>query len=242
MHITDMWRGYERHGFTFEGKQAYVVLPHQPDASGRWLLKTEYFDAFPEFELAMLERGFHLAYVTNDTRWHTEEDDHRKDRFAAYLVQQYGLAERCLPVGMSCGGMQAVYFAARYPQRVAALYLDAPVLNLLSCPCALGDADEGFFDEFYANIGLTVSQLLNYRNHPIDKVPALLQHHLPVMLVAGDSDTVVPYHENGAHLEQKYREADGDITVIIKPGCGHHPHGLEDLTPIIDFAERTYKE
>ena len=240
MSVTDIWNGYERHTFTFEGKEAFVVLPQQADAARRWMLKTEYFGAFPDFELAMLERGFHLAYVANDTRWHTAEDDHRKARFAAHLAREYGLSTRCLPVGMSCGGMQAVYFAARYPQCVAALYLDAPVLNLLSCPYGVGDAGNEFIAEFQAHTGLNLTDMINYRNHPIDCVPALLAAQLPVMLVAGDSDTVVPFHENGAALEAMYREADGDITVILKPGCGHHPHGLTDLTPLIDFTYRTY--
>ena len=39
---------------------------------------------------------------------------------------------------MSCGGMHAVYIAAKYPEYVSLLYLDAPVLNLLSCPCGIG--------------------------------------------------------------------------------------------------------
>ncbi len=241
MYVTDTWRGYERRRFELDGREAFVVLPRRPDPAGRWLLKTEYFDAFPEFELAMLERGFHLAYVPNDTRWHTPADDHRKEMLAARLQQWLGLCPRCLPVGMSCGGLQAVYFAARYPQRVAALYLDAPVLNLLSCPYGVGDAGDEFIAEFQAHTGMTLTDLINYRNHPIDHVPTLLEHRLPVMLVAGDSDTVVPFHENGAALEAMYRQAGEDITVILKPGCGHHPHGLTDLTPLIDFAERTYK-
>lgn len=28
-----------------------------------------------------------------------------------------------------------------------------------------------------------------------------------------------------------------DITYIIKPGCKHHPHSLEDVKPIVDFVE-----
>ncbi len=242
MCTSDMWNGYERRVFTFEGKDAFLVLPSKPDAARRWLLKTEYFGAFPDFEIAMLRRGFHLAYVANDTRWHTQEDDHRKARFAAFLHKEHGLSPRCLPVGMSCGGMQAVYFAARYPQCVASLYLDAPVLNLLSCPCGVGDAGDELYEEFHRHTGLTLTDMINYRHHPIDCVPALLERHIPVMLVAGDSDTVVPYHENGAALEAMYRQAGADITVIIKPGCEHHPHGLTDLTPLIDFAERTYRE
>ncbi len=32
--------------------------------------------------------------------------------------------------------------------------------------------------------------------------------------------------------------ADSDLEVYIKPECGHHPHGLPDPEPIVDFIIR----
>jgi hypothetical protein len=48
---------------------------------------------------------------------------------------------------------------------------------------------------------------------------------------------VVPYEENGKLLYDAYVRHGGGITQVVKPGCGHHPHGLEDLTPLVEFAE-----
>ena len=51
---------------------------------------------------------------------------------------------------MSCGGLCAINFAAKYPDLVSVLYLDAPVVNLLSCPMGfgvgepLGEGDAGW--------------------------------------------------------------------------------------------------
>ena len=59
-------------------------------------------------------------------------------------------------------------------------------------------------------------------------------------MVYGDSDPVVPYDENGKYLEEFYRANGGDIVTICKPGCAHHPHGLEDQTPLVDFIEKRY--
>lgn len=139
---------------------------------------------------------------------------------------------------MSCGGMHAVYFAAKYPERIAALYLDAPVLNLLSCPAGVGLAGDEMYEEFVRDTGMTKSDLINYRNHPIDHIDALLRHNIPIFLVAGDSDSTVPYVENGKVLYEYYCKNGGDITQIVKPGCDHHPHGLTDNAPLIAFAER----
>lgn len=233
------WNGFEQKDLIFEGREAILILPHQPRGDGKWLLKTEYFGAFPAFELGMLERGYYLAHLKSTSRWCPEEDTHARARFCAYLHQEFGLAPQCLPVGMSCGGMQAVYLAAEHPECVAALYLDAPVLNLLSCPCALGEAVHSLYEEFHRHTGRTVSDLLNDRNHPIDRVEELLAAKIPVFLCCGDSDKTVPYKENGLQLSRKY-QGSGLLTEVLKPNCDHHPHSLTDLSPLYAFAEKYY--
>lgn len=231
------WNGYRQLEFSLDGRKVLLVLPHEAKGNN-WLLKTEYFGAFPNFELAMLERGWHLAYIENETRWYKESDSEAKAALCDYLSKNFSLSEKCMCVGMSCGGMQAVYFAARHPECVKALYLDAPVLNLLSCPCNVGrDVFPGMYQEFHEKTGMTLHDLINYRNHPIDNVQPILEHRIPVMLVCGDADVTVPYDENGLILSQKLRAADHPFREILKPGCGHHPHGLEDPAPIIEFAE-----
>ncbi len=233
-----IWNGFKRIDFEFDGKHAILVFPHEANENKNWMLKTEYFDAFPEFEIQMLNRGWHLAYVANVTRWCLDEDLDRKARFAEYLAKEYGLYKKCLPVGMSCGGLIGTKFAARHPEYVSALYIDAPVMNFLSCPAGVGIAGGEMFSEFVNATGISLSELINYREHPIDKKHILLENNIPIIMVYGDSDDVVPYSENGAHLEKFYRENGGTIFTYGKEGCGHHPHGLEDNTPIIEFAEK----
>ena len=66
----------------------------------------------------------------------------RVRRFRDFLTAEFGLSEKCVPVGMSCGGLHAVKLAAAHPEMVSALYLDAPVINLLSCPFGLGGGSD----------------------------------------------------------------------------------------------------
>ena len=230
--------------FTLLGRSCKLICPPEGTANGKWLLKTEYLTAFPSFEIKMLNRGYHVAYIENKTRWHAESDDDAKAALAKLLNTEFGLCEKCMPVGMSCGGMQAIYFAAKYPEHVAALYLDAPVTNLLSCPGHVGqrtlEENAKLLQEFTDHTGMTLSDLINYRNHPIDKMPLVLKAGIPVILVAGDSDRVVPYNENGFFVEKLYREGGGIIETYIKKGCDHHPHGLEDRSPLIRFVENYY--
>ncbi len=232
------WNGYDRIDFDFEGKRAILVFPKSPNSGKNWLLKTEYFDAFPNFEIEMLKRGWHLAFIENTTRWCLDRDLDLKKRFVTHLSKELGLGPKCVPVGMSCGGLIGSKFAAIYPECVSALYLDAPVMNLLSCPAGLGKGDGAMMKEFVDATGITLSELISYREHPIDKMDALLQSQIPIIMVYGGDDNIVPYDENGAILEKYYRDNGGVIVAIGKENCGHHPHGLDDPTPIIEFVEK----
>lgn len=236
-----IYKGFRRLDFRFEGRNAILVLPETPINGNKWLYKTEYFEAFQDFEMEMVSKGYFLAHLENKSRWCPKEDTEIRDRFCSFLIKEYNLNPKCVLVGLSCGGMQAVYFAAAYPKYVAAMYLDAPVLNLLSCPYALGKAQTNFIEEFEKDMSTDLSQLINYRNHPIDHKEELLNGNVPVFMVGGDSDKTVPYDENGALLTDFYRKNGGVIFEMVKENCDHHPHGLSDNTPIIEFVEKYYR-
>ena len=239
--IETVWNGFKRIDFLFEGRNAIIVFPNTANQNKNWLMKTEYFDAFPQFEIDMLNRGWHLAYIENITRWCLDSDLELKKRFADYISGEYGLDKKLVPVGMSCGGLIATKFTAKYPEYIHCLYLDAPVMNFLSCPAGIGKAGDDMMEEFMNATGLDIVDLINYRENPVDKMHILLENKIPVIIVYGDSDDVVPYDENGAILEKYYRDNNANIVTIGKKGCGHHPHGLDDNTPIIKFVENIVK-
>ena len=164
--MEETWNGFRRLDFTFEGRSAILVLPEKQDKWGNFAMKTEYWDAFPGTEIALLKEGFALAYLKNANRWATPEDCHVRARFVRELSERYGLRDRCVPVGMSCGGAHAVQFAGLHPECVQALFLDAPVLNFCSCPAYLGRQDrlDGALEkEFFAAYPeMTRPQLLSF--------------------------------------------------------------------------------
>lgn len=238
--VQSVWNGFKRLDFKFNDRDCILICPDNAVKGNKWLYKTEYFDAFPQMEIEMLKKGYYLAHMQNKSRMCPREDTDMRPEFCEMLNREFGLNLKCALVGMSCGGMQAVYFAAKYPQYIACAYLDAPVMNYLSWPFALGVGEDDSSAEFIKAMGLELPQMLNFRNHPIDQKEALLKSGVPIMLVSGDSDKTVPFAENGQQLVNYYRQNGADIEVIIKEGGDHHPHGLPDNTPIIDFIEKHY--
>ena len=240
----ELWQNeFQKISFAFEEREALLILPHDDVKTDRLMLKTEYFGAFPALEKALLRKGYHLAYFKNRTRLGTDVDTDARARFIKYLHEHYGTREKCVPVGMSCGGMQAVHFAAIYPDLVSVMVLDAPVMNLFSWPFGFGECPvktgESERKEVLSALGLTLSQFISFREHPIDRIPTLVANKTPAVLVYGDSDSVVPYKENGFLLEKAYKEAGIPLFLSAKEGCDHHPHGPfeNDFEAVISFIE-----
>ncbi len=238
--MYDKFYGFETKRFKFEEKEAIVVFADESNRTNKWILKTEYFGAFPEVEVMLLKDGYNLAHVDNETRWCLESDTKRQADFCKYLHKCYEFHEKCALVGMSCGGMQSIYLAAEYPELVSVMYLDAPVINLLSCPGDLGAGCGGYFDEFQKAKGMDLSELIGYRNHPLDRIPELLKSNIPTILVSGNADTIVPFEENGRYLYQFAKEHELTLELYLKDGGDHHPHGLPDNSIVAEFIKKYY--
>ena len=236
----ELWRNkYRMESFSFEDRKAVIVFPEKRDARGRWALKTQYFAAFQDLEEALVERGFHLLYLENRNRWGTNDDLDAKERFMRAMAEKYDLAPKGMLVGMSCGGLHAIKQAARHPDTVSLLYLDAPVVNLLSCPFGLGacgsDIESHVKQETLDALGLTMSGMIAYRDHPLDRLPALVESRIPALLVWGEADSTVPFEENGLHVQKAYEQAGLPLLCQSKPGTGHHPHGPADMESALTF-------
>ena len=88
-YVISDFHGFECREFTLDGRAVKLVIPKEREPLGRWLIKTEYFGAFPSLEIEMLERGFHVAYIKNVTRWNLPSDNEAKEKLAALLEKGY---------------------------------------------------------------------------------------------------------------------------------------------------------
>ncbi len=234
------WNGFRRLDFEFEGYPALLVLPKEANAARRLAIKTEYFGAFPATEIAMLKAGYHLCYLKNRSRWGTDDDCERKKKFIDFLADEFGTARKVVTVGMSCGGFHAVSFASRYPEYISFLYLDAPLLTFFSA-APQRHAHENMevrWPEVQRAWGFrTYAEAYLYNDQPLHRLPILAEHRLPVGLVFGTSDEVVPAVENAEILREYYGQAGAPIRFWRRPSYGHHPHGLDNPEELLAYIE-----
>lgn len=230
--------GFECADFTFNNRSCKVVKPRKAATGLPWVWRARFWGHEPQADIALLERGFHVVYCDVTELFGNPEAIDIWDKFYSYM-QKLGLSKKVVLEGMSRGGVYVYNWAARYPNRVACVYADAPVLDLKSWPGGKGKgkgsaADwEIFKKDYQLN---TEDAVAKFKGNPIDKVKEIVKGQFPMLHVVGEADDVVPVAENTAIFEEKVNAAGGDITVIHKPGVGHHPHSLANPSPIVDFV------
>jgi pimeloyl-ACP methyl ester carboxylesterase len=160
------------------------------------------------------------------------------DVFYRDLTQKYGLSKKTVLEGLSRGGLYIYNWAAANPDKVACLYGDNPVCDFKSWPGGKGKGP-GSPDDWKKLIQdykfSSEPQALAYDKNPIDNLKPLADAKIPIIHLCGDADEVVPFDENTVILKARYEKLGGAFTLIVKPGFKHHPHGLDDPTPIVDF-------
>jgi len=232
------WHGYERFDFEVDGKAVLVVAPKQ-DAPGRpWVWHGEFFGHKPAPDIALLERGFHIVYMSVPDMLGSPRAVAHWNAFYRELTEKHGFAKKAALVGLSRGGLYCYNWAAANPDKVACLYGDAPVCDFKSWPGAFGkgkrsDRDWQLVLEQYGF--KNDDEAKAYTKNPVDNLAPLAAAKVPLLHVYGDADEVVPWDENTGVIAERYKKLGGDITLIVKPGVKHHPHGLEDSTPIVEF-------
>jgi len=234
---TSQWQGFERLDFQVAGRVAILVKPATAAEGNPWIWRAEFFGHEPQGDLALLAAGWHVAYFKVSNMYGAPAAIDLMAQFHDAVTHTYGLNAKAVIEGFSRGGLYAVNFAAAHPDKTAALYLDAPVLDIRSWPGGkgAGKGDKHCWEEAMKLYGLTEETAPAFKGNPLDHLEPLAKAGIPIIAVVGDADKTVPYPENTAILEQRYKALGGKIEVIVKPGVDHHPHSLKDPKPIVDF-------
>lgn len=235
------WNGFDKYDFEVDGKPVVVVAPKKAAPGRVWVWHGEFFGHKPAPDIALLEKGFHIAYMRINDMLGSPQAVKHWDAFYAELTGKHGLSGKPALVGLSRGGLYCYNWAIANPDKVACIYGDAPVCDFKSWP---GGKGKGKGD---AKNWALVLKLWNFKDeaealaakaNPIDNLEPLAKHQVPLLHVFGDADDVVPWDENTGIIAERYQRLGGSIQLIRKPGIGHHPHGLDDPSPIVEFIQR----
>ena len=148
------------------------------------------------------------------------------------LTKKRGFASKPCLLGRSRGGLWVTSWACEHADQVAGIAGIYPVFDLRTYP-GLAKAAPSYelkTEELQAKLT---------EHNPIERVGALAKAKVPVFIIHGDEDKVVPLKENSAELVARYEAAGAKeaVTLVVAKGQGHNFwEGFFRCPELIEFA------
>jgi len=196
------------------------TLPPYPDRAEQWMHEQ------------FLAAGVAVAGVDVGEAYGSPKSHEAFNALYQELTANRGFARQCCLLGRSRGGLAVSSWAIAHPERIAGLAGIYPVFDLRSYPSVHKAAPA---------YGITPEELTarNDELNPVALLGSLAQAGIPVLLLHGDVDTVVPLEANSGQLLKQYREAGLDSLVHLRmlKGQGHNMfEGFFRSQELVDFV------
>ena len=223
--------------FEIDGGKAFVYAAPTPGKDKPWLWyaptlkgvslfgRKFYFE--PLMKAGISVAGFDIGEVRG-----SPASTAKFTLFYEEMVKR-GYSAKPILLGQSRGGMMMMAWGMRHPDKVRAFVGIYPVCNLASWP--LKNSKEATLADFAMPEAELVAQLGQF--NPVDNLQGLLANQVPMFVVHGDSDVVVPYDLNTGVLKERYETGGGEVTVKLIPGEGHKVSpSFFECRELIDFV------
>jgi Prolyl oligopeptidase family len=198
----------------------FITLPVYPDEHEKWM------------DEQFLAAGIAVAGIDVGESFGSPAGNAIFEKFYEEMTTKRGFAQKPCLLGRSRGGLQASSWAIGHPDRVAGIAGIYPVFDFRSFPN---------IERAAPAYGLTPEEL-GVRQadfNPIERADVLAKARVPVSIIHGDVDVVVPLEANSASLVKRYTDAGAkdSIELIVANGQGHNYwEGFFRCQPLIDFA------
>jgi dipeptidyl aminopeptidase/acylaminoacyl peptidase len=225
--------------FLIEGRPAFVLLPEEEKRTTPqpWILYAPTLPGYPDshekwMHEQFLAAGVAVAGIDAGEAYGSPRGTELMTALYDELTQKRGFAAKPCLLGRSRGGLWGSAFAIAHPDKVAGIVGIYPVFDLTTYPGLekAAPAYEMTPEELRASLP---------QRNPIDRADVLAKAKIPVCIIHGDEDAVVPLKENSAALAAAYERAGaGDaVQLIVAKGQGHNFwEGFFRCQELIDFA------
>ena len=245
------YHGIAQYSFNIGSDKVSVLVPSQPLPAKAWILAPSLYNMenpavanIAQTELELVKVGFHVVTLSPGNTFGAPQAIAKWDALYREMTETYGLNSKIALMGLSREGLSIARWAAKNPGKVSALYMDKAVCDFKSWPggkLGLGKGspkDWASLQELYGFA--SEADALAFKENPVDLVPKLVANKVAIIYVAGDQDDVVPVSENGARMQAEYEKLGGVFKMIHRETEGHHPHGLQDPSAVLNFLQYHY--
>ena len=243
------FNGFDRYTFEVNGTQISVVCPEEAAAGKPWLWRSMFWGSTKGatsrvtlMDLELVKQGYHVVIRPGDVSGHPRGNA-AIDTAYNHLTEKHRFCKKVSMGSMSRETLSLFQWATVNPEKVASIYVDNGVCNVKSWPAgklvegsgSIGTGNSKSWELLKTTYGFNSDQeALAAKLSPIDWLEPLAKAGVPILMASGTKDLVVPYEENAAILKERYEKLGGNVKVILEDK-GHHPHGLKDPSPVIEF-------
>lgn len=201
------------------------TLPGYPDKAEQWMHEQ------------FLAAGVAVAGIDVGEAYGSPQGVEGFNRLYDELTERRGFSKRPCLLGRSRGGLLVSSWAIANPDKVAGLAGIYPVYDWRTYP-GVAKAAPAY--------GLSVDELVAKQAelNPIARVDVIAKAKVPVLLIHGDVDTVVPLEQNSQALASAYDAAGAKdlVTLVVPQGQGHTMwEGFFRCQPLVDFVIKRAK-
>lgn len=222
-----VWKGFNKTDLNISGHKGYVVKPKVALPGKPWVWRASFPDWHTGIDSLLLTRGFHVAYVSVDDQYGSPYAMQVWDKFYNYLIDSVQLAPKAALEAVSRGGLYALGWAKRNPDKVSCIYAETPVYDFKSWPGGKGKGlgDSAAWKQLKQVYNFTEAQALAYMDNPIDNLEGLASFKVPVLNMIGLDDKLVPPAENSLLFAERYIAAGGPVTTYPVTEGPQHLNG-----------------
>ena len=177
------------------------TLPPYPDGNEQWLFEQ------------LTAAGIAIAGIDVGESYGSPAGVARFEALYEHLVAR-GWSTRPVLLGRSRGGLQQLAYAATHPEHAGGFAGIYPVCDLRSYPGLAKAAPAFGLDEAGLSAQLT-------SHNPLERLAPLAAAGVPMFVIHGDQDRVVPLEANSGALVDRYQALGGTIALEPAPGHGH---------------------
>jgi len=214
-----------------------IAIPRLAAKGNPWVWRARFWDHEPQFDIQMLELGYHIVYCDVVNLFGAPSAVKRWNDFYK-KTQKWGLHPKPILEGMSRGGLIIHNWALANPDKVTAMIADNCVMDFKSWPAGfgIGTGHKKAWIACKKAYGFSSDdEAKSYLHTPINKIKELNATNIPILYLISTADKVVPPAENSGLITDKLKTS-SQIQVIQKPNLGHHPHSLPNPASILEFA------
>ena len=227
--------------FLIEGCPSFILLPGEEKRQKPqpWIMYAPTLPGLPDshekwMHEEFLAAGVAVAGIDIGEGYGSPRSQELMTALYAELTSKRGFAAKPCLLGRSRGGLWVSSWAIANPDKVSGIAGIYPVFDLRTYP-GLAKAAPAY--------GMTTKQLESSlsQHNPISHVDVLAKAGVPVCIIHGDDDKVVPLKENSGAFADRYTQAGvGDaVNLIVAHGQGHNYwEGFFRCKALIDFAIR----